>query len=99
MIYVCSNCGVQLVRPIADGVAGCHRCNHIIDSSLFNKILSFRWYVKDNNIHSFDQIPVNSFSFKEQELELMTKLVMESDYSHEELYHCLNNMGISKEIT
>jgi hypothetical protein len=94
MIHACPNCGIQLTHPLKDGLTHCSHCNHRIESSELNKLLSAAWLLRRKNM-SIDQLKWLT-NFSDDYCLLVYTFVVENGYSHDSFLKFLKNLGVSQ---
>lgn len=93
MIQVCPTCGHELSEQLKDGLTHCSHCNHIIDSSDLNKLLSAAWQVRKSH-WSLEQLKANARLDDEFAI-LVYTFVAENSYSQEEFSRLLKRLGVA----
>ena len=93
MINLCPNCGHELPHELNDGLTHCLHCNHLIDSSDFNKLLSAAWQTKKENL-SLEQIKWNTKLDDDLSI-LVYTYIQEQGYSHEDFIRLLKKLGVA----
>ena len=89
MINLCPNCGHELPHELNH----CLHCNHLIDSSDFNKLLSAAWQTKKENL-SLEQIKWNTKLDDDLSI-LVYTYIQEQGYSHEDFIRLLKKLGVA----
>lgn len=93
MLNTCSNCGYQLPQAIKDGIAFCSRCNRIVESTLYERLLGSGHYARRNHVNSVQQLKFDQ-SLTEEEAILVNAFVIENQYSHQEFEKALKKLGL-----
>lgn len=83
MICICPFCSIELQRPLNDGIVYCHKCNHIVESSTKNKLLSLYRYIEKNQNMDIKKIKFQTQS-DEDEILFVLCFMQEHNYSFEE---------------
>lgn len=94
MIQVCPNCGTPLTHPLKDGLTHCSHCNQIVESSVYNKLLSSAWILRKKNI-SIEQLKFLT-NLSDAMGIFVYSFVVENNYSHEDFMQVLKELGISE---
>jgi hypothetical protein len=96
MISVCPFCGKALAEAlISSGLTACLNCNKIIESSLYNRLLSSGWEVRRGN-HDLSRLRFDQ-RLSEEEAILVLAFVSDHGFSHDDFQKALKKLGIKSE--
>lgn len=95
MICTCPYCGHPIPERLVNGLASCSKCTRVFDSSVYNRLLSASWLVRQNRYHGIDQL-ISDTKLPEHEAILVYSFVGENCYSHDEFQKVLKSLGICK---
>lgn len=94
MLNRCPHCGLELSKPLKDGLSSCVRCNAVFESSRRNKLLSGAWDI----IRSRHPVSLDRFKFetklKEYEAIFVYSYIGEHGFCMDEFRQVLNDLGI-----
>lgn len=82
MIIICPFCKNELQRPLSEGIVYCHKCNHLIESNMKNKLLSLFRYIEQNTNRDIKKIKFQTQT-DEDEI-LLVVAFLEQSYSFED---------------
>ncbi len=97
MIYICPFCGHQLRRELVDGLTACNHCNRMIDSSVYNKLLSGFWVIKQQPHIDFEKFKFHS-GLSEAEAIIAYAFANDHCYSLDEFQKALKTIGVASKI-
>jgi len=93
MINVCPFCGKFLAEALVSaGLTACLNCNKIIESSLYNRLLSAGWEVRKGN-HDLSRLKFDQ-KLSEEEAILVLAFVLDHGFSHDDFQKALKKLGI-----
>ena len=92
---MCPHCGKQLAEPLKNGVIFCSNCHRMVETKLYQKLLSAAHYIRKNNCFDIERIKFDH-DFSEEELIVLNAFVVENDYNHQEFSIALKNLGIDR---
>ena len=92
----CPNCGSYLEQELKDGCIYCSKCSQVVNSSLFNKLLSAAWQTRKERI-PFEQMKIR-LKLDNDFCVLIDSFINEWDYSHDDFYKLLDKLGVSKKF-
>jgi hypothetical protein len=93
MINVCPFCGHLLAEALVSaGLTACLNCNKIIESSLYNRLLSAGWEVRKGN-HDLSRLKFDQ-KLSEEEAILVLAFVSDHGFSHDDFQEVLKKLGI-----
>lgn len=93
-MITCPHCGTHLEERLNDGLASCLKCNSVFENSLFNRLLSASWILRQNE-GSLEQL-ISDTKISEHEAILVYAFISDNLYSHEEFLKVLKLLGIKK---
>jgi len=88
MLICCPYCGLNLNRPLNDGITHCSHCNHLIEANIKTKLMSLFKYMKNNSVSDINQIKFETRSDIDEIL-FVYAFAIENNYSNEEFNNLL----------
>lgn len=79
MIIICPFCTIELKRPLNDGIVYCHKCNHIVESTVKNRLLALFRYIETNSTKDIKKI---RFQTQADEDEILFVLCFLEDHNY-----------------
>ena len=93
MINVCPFCGKSLEEALVSaGLSACLNCNKIVESSLYNRLLSAGWEARRGN-QDLSRLKYNQ-KLSEEEAILVLAFVVDHGFSHDDFQNALKKLGI-----
>jgi hypothetical protein len=92
MIHACPFCGC-LVQTLIDGLASCPKCSRVFTNTLFTRLLSASWLVRNNTYHGIEEL-ISDTKISEPEAIFVYSFIAENLYSHDEFLRVLKAFKI-----
>lgn len=89
MLIVCPYCGLNLNRPLNDGISHCSNCNHLIEVNIKTNFMSLFKYIKSLNSPDINKIKFET-RCDQDEILFVYAFAIDNNYSNEEFNNLLN---------
>lgn len=89
MIICCPYCGINLNRPLNDGITHCSNCNHLIEVTKKTRFMSLFKHIKSLSSPNVEKIRFET-RCDSDEILFVYAFAVDNNYSNEEFNNLLN---------
>jgi len=90
---MCPHCGKSLPHSLSDGIAFCYSCNRLVETTLYQKLLSAAYFVRKYHCYDPERLEWEQ-KLSEDEADLVISFIGEQCFSPQEFSKELKKMGV-----